>query len=63
MRKEGRNSFSEFFFFACLFGTDGAVARTWTVAQESAMCPTDGTSKYEGTSCTDGQFCLGIVQR
>ena len=46
------------FFFVSPSGTDGTTAKTWIVAQDSAMCPTDGPSKYEGTSCTDGQFCL-----
>lgn len=45
-------------FFVSPSGTDGTAAKTWIMAQESAMCPTDGPSKYEGTSCTDGQFCL-----
>lgn len=45
------------------FGKDGTAAKTWIVAQESAMCPTDGASKYEGTSCTDGQFCMSRVWR
>lgn len=45
-------------FFVSPSGIDGTPAKTWIVDQESAMCPTDGPSKYEGTSCTDGQFCL-----
>lgn len=36
-------------FFVSRPGTQGTAARTWTVAQDSAMCPTDGPSKYEGT--------------
>lgn len=49
-------------FFVSPSGTDGTAAKTWIEAQESAMCPTDGPSKYEGTSCTDGQFCMCRVQ-
>lgn len=47
--------------FLSPFGKDETAAKTWIVAQESAMCPTDGTSIYEGTSCTDGQFCVSRV--
>ena len=47
-----------FFFYVSPSGTDGTPANTWIVARESAMCPTDGPSKYEGTSRTDGQFFL-----
>lgn len=53
------------FFCVCVCpsGIDRTAAKAWIVAQESAMCPTDGPSKYEGTSCTDGRFCLGTVSR
>lgn len=51
------------FFFVSPSGTDGPAANTWIVAQESAMCPTDGPSENEGTSCTDGPFRLRRVSR
>lgn len=52
-----------FFFLSVLVGMDGTAAKAWLVAQGRAMCPTDGPSKYEGASCTDGQFCFGGVRR
>lgn len=67
MGKGGEKSFSMKAilegFFVSPSGIDGTPAKTWIVAQVSAMCPTDGPSKYEGTSCTDGQFCISRVLR
>ncbi len=64
MGKEGRKDLpikAILEFFVSPSATDGTAAKPWIVAQESAMCPTDGPSKYEGTSCTDGQICQCTV--
>lgn len=50
-------------FCVCPSGINGTPSKAWLMAQENAMCPTDGPSKNEGASCADGQFCLGRVWR
>lgn len=60
---EEEETASHWRFFVCPSGINGTPSEAWLVAQENAMCPTDGPSKNEGASCADGQFCLGRVWR